>query len=243
MKIDKSLTAHNLGSPRIKDAAGAALILGIVLHDTAGSGSHNDTLYLTHPGDGRDVSVDFTIERDGTVFQLNPDLAANFTFHAGRATKFYSSKTNRTFFNRDVNRVCIGIELVQKANLNLSPLWPTEQIRSAAELCYSLCSQYGLTKEAVTTHAKVITDGSRSDPRQFPFNDFWFFFNRLANTPAVDPPPGPLGNPVMYEVAAGDTLWSIAKRFSTTIEELKHLNGINEASNLITPGQKLIVKK
>ena len=58
--------------------------LGIVLHDTAGAGTHNDTLYLVNPGDGRKVSVDFTVERDGKIHKLNPDLQTYYCNHAGQ---------------------------------------------------------------------------------------------------------------------------------------------------------------
>lgn len=47
-------------------------ILGIVLHDTAVTGTQNDTLYLQNPTDGLKVSVDFTVERDGSIWKLNP---------------------------------------------------------------------------------------------------------------------------------------------------------------------------
>lgn len=54
--------------------SGRLKIVGIVLHDTAGNGGHGDTKYLAHPTDGRRVSVDFTVERDGGIWKLNPDL-------------------------------------------------------------------------------------------------------------------------------------------------------------------------
>lgn len=236
MRIDRSLTARKLGKPR------RILPAGICLHDTAGTGTHNDTLYLSNPGDGRAVSVDFTIERDGTIFQLNPDIDLYFTFHAGRST--YFKIPGAAFRNAECNRALIGIELVQRADLKLQPIWPAEQVRSAAELCYMLLAKYKLPKERITTHSKIITDGTRSDPRQFPFADFWFLFNRMANTPGINPPPAAgIAGPTIYEVAAGDSLFAIAKRFAVTIEDIKHLNGINEASNLIVPGQKLILKK
>lgn len=243
-KIDRSLRARNLGGDGAGEAGrivrnGRAYIGGICLHDTAGSGTHNDTRYLANPGDGRAVSVDFTVERDGSIYQLNPDLAKFYTFHAGRATKF------RTYRNRDVTRVLIGIELVQKNDLSLSPIWPIEQIQAVAELCVFLCQTFGLDKSSIVTHAQVITDGSRSDPRSFPWSAFWFDFNRAANPPAfaMDPASADLGQPQIYTVAAGDTLWKIAKRFNTTVEAIKNLSGMNTPSNDIYPGDVLTVRR
>lgn len=42
-----------------------------------------------------------------------------------------------------------------------------------------------------------------------------------------------------YKVASGDTLWSIAKKFNTTVNEIKRLN--NLSTNLLKVGVNLIV--
>jgi N-acetyl-anhydromuramyl-L-alanine amidase AmpD len=209
-------------------SSGARHVVGIVLHDTAGSGKINDVKYLADPSDGRVVSVDFTITRDGEIFQLSPDLRNNTMFHAGRKTKF------KGLVNGAVNRGTIGIEIVQKADLSLSPLYPEAQVRAVAELCAKLCKDFGLTRGDITTHARIITDGSRSDPRQFPFVKFDAFFDAAGTNGH---------QPLTHTVVAGDTLFALAHKFETTIEEIKKLNSINQASNLITVGQVLIVKQ
>ena len=207
---------------------GTRQVVGIVLHDTAGSGTMNDVRFLASDND-RGVSVDFCITRDGQAFQLSPDLRNTTMFHAGRSTRF------RGLVNAAVNRGTIGIEIVQKADLSLSPTYPAVQVRSVAELCAQLCQDFNLTRGDITTHALIIRDGSRSDPRQFPFSTFDEIFNDAFN--------GTGGNPVTHTVVAGDTLFSLARRFETTIEEIKRLNGINEASDLIQIGQVLIVRR
>lgn len=222
MEIKRDLTARFI-------AKGSRTVVGIVLHDTAGSGTHNDTRYLASPGDGRKVSVDFTVERDGSIYQLNPDLRKNWTYHAGRATQFKGLR------NQDVTKGCIGIELVQKANLSLSPLYPPEQVHAVAELCAFLCKEFGLTKAEITTHAKVITDGSRSDPRKFPFTEFWDYFDTFNGTPGA-------AGQIFHTVEPGETLWALANKYQTRVETIKALNGMNDPSNVINLGQKLRVK-
>ena len=148
-------------------------ISGIVLHDSAGTGTHLDTLYLADPTDGRNVSADFTVERDGGIWRLNPDLERLYCHHAGRATRW------RDLENRQVNEATIGIEIIQKKILPPGPAYPDPQVRCAARLCAWLVQRGGLTPEDITTHQQIITDGSRSDPRQFPFigeNGFWSYF-------------------------------------------------------------------
>jgi N-acetyl-anhydromuramyl-L-alanine amidase AmpD len=146
-------------------------IRGIVLHDTFGSGTHNDTLYLANPSDNRAVSADFTVEKDGSIWQLNPDVRRYATFHAGRATNF------KGITNAAVNHATIGIEIVQSQK---AVNYTEAQIRSVAELCKMLCSQYGLAASDITTHKQIITDGSRTDPRNFPFEKFWQYFGNSS---------------------------------------------------------------
>jgi N-acetyl-anhydromuramyl-L-alanine amidase AmpD len=58
----------------------------------------------------------------------------------------------------------------------LKPLYPQPQIDAVAHLSAWLTSSLGLEAADITTHRQIITDGSRSDPRKFPFDDingFW----------------------------------------------------------------------
>ena len=44
-----------------------------------------------------------------------------------------------------------------------------------------------------------------------------------------------------YIVKSGDSLWSIASKYGTTVDNLKYINNLN--SNLLSIGQKLLVPK
>ncbi len=226
-------------------STGRQKVLGIVLHDTAGSGTHNDTLYLANPGDGRKVSIDFTVERDGSIWKLNPDISKFYCYHAGRATRF------KGLVNGQVNRATIGIEICQKANLSLTPLYPDEQVKSVAHLCAYLTKTFKLTTSDITTHRQIITDGSRSDPRQFPFegpNGFWTYYwqfmgkgEEFAVSETMTKAPES-NKQKTHNVTAGDTLSSIAKKYYgkanlwTLIQKANSLKG-----EVILPGQVLII--
>jgi N-acetylmuramoyl-L-alanine amidase/Mannosyl-glycoprotein endo-beta-N-acetylglucosaminidase len=142
-------------------------IQGIVLHDTAGNGGHGDTVYLSNPGDGRPVSVDFTVEKDGSIWKLNPDLPSFYCNHAGRNTSWMGFK------NKQVNAVSVGIEITQSSTLRGPPYYPADQVRAVGRLCAWLGAEFKFDNSRITTHRQIITDGSRSDPRKFPFDDFW----------------------------------------------------------------------
>ena len=126
--------------------------------------------------------------------------------------------------------------------MSLSPVWPDVQLKNAAELCVQLCNLFKLRKEQITTHSHIITDGTRTDPRNFPFDSFWFFFNRLANMPTVEKINPALGEPIIYEVRSGETLAKISKRFGRPIEALKALNVLTRRPT-VNAGQKLIIQK
>jgi membrane-bound lytic murein transglycosylase D len=57
---------------------------------------------------------------------------------------------------------------------------------------------------------------------------------------AESDPPGKPGSAIQYRVKRGDTLWTIAKRFNTTVDRIKALNSID--SNLLQSGQLIVVQ-
>jgi N-acetyl-anhydromuramyl-L-alanine amidase AmpD len=240
----KQPTWTELKAKNIK--AGRTQVKGVVLHDTAGSGKHGDTLYLANPGDGRPVSVDFTVERDGSIWKLNPDLAKYYCSHAGRATKFRGS------VNGQVNKVTIGIEIVQKADLSLTPVYTDAQVKSVAELCAWLVEKFKLATEDITTHRNIITDGSRSDPRKFPFDGaggFWQYYweangkgDEHAASSAITKTPDTAKVQRTHAVAAGDSLFSIAKKYYGKGSLYPLIEKANALKNgLIIPGQVLVI--
>jgi len=58
------------------------------------------------------------------------------------------------------------------------------------------------------------------------------------STPSTDDS----GSPTVHVVRSGDTLWSIAQQYDTTVTRLREYNNLNPGSN-IHPGQRLIVSR
>ena len=64
-----------------------------------------------------------------------------------------------------------------------------------------------------------------------------------------EPPPKPVirgdmaPEPIYYDVRKGDTLYSIAKRHGTTVDQLKKLNGFSDkAASSLKVGQKIRIR-
>lgn len=231
-KFETSLTGKYISPGRSK-------ITGICLHDTAGSGTHGDTKYLANPSDGRKVCVDFTVERDGSIWKLNPDIDKYYTPHAGRKTKWKGAT------NAQVTRALIGIEIVQHVKLNLVPTYTDEQVRATAHLCAWLVEKYNLAPADITTHRQVITDGSRSDPREFPFEGtggfwqhYWGFFGKEKEFEvSQEITKVPDEGKKTYNVVQGDTLISIGNLYKVKWQDIMSANKLK--STVILPGQVL----
>ena len=151
-------------------------------------------------------------------FSAQPRLRNTTMFHAGAAPDFGAG-------HGAVNPAQLGIEIVQKADLSLSPIYPEAQVRAVAELWRTSVPAFNLTRGDITTHARIIQDGSRSDPRQFPFTRF--------DTISTRPTAGAISR--LAHSRRRDTLFALASD-SDDIEKSK-AEPINDASNMISVGQ------
>lgn len=101
--------------------------------------------------------------------------------------------------------------------------------------------QFTQSKETPTYLAKVFINNyerpaNPNQPKRWTWAEDWY---KLFNS-EVTPPTPPSGNGT-YTVVAGDTLYSIAKKFGITVVDLKNWN--NLTSDTISIGQILIVSK
>ena len=93
---------------------------------------------------------------------------------------------------------------------------------------------------------------------QFTFFVMWFIRNCTQSPPVVtrmetaetvtditmdeETARQPMAGAVIYMVQKGDSLWKIAKRYRTTVNDILAVNDI-ENPDLIYPGQKLLIIK
>lgn len=59
-------------------------------------------------------------------------------------------------------------------------------------------------------------------------------------TPAASPSPAPQATPIFHVVVAGDTMFSIARRYGVSLEALGKANGIDDPNRIVI-GQRLII--
>jgi LysM repeat protein len=62
----------------------------------------------------------------------------------------------------------------------------------------------------------------------------------VVDEPAPLPPSGTLESQRAHNVATGETLWGIAQRYGTTVDEIAKLNEL-DAGQVLTVGQRLLI--
>ncbi len=91
---------------------------------------------------------------------------------------------------------------------------------------WSIARRYGTTVEAIAQANGII-------------NPNYIWVGQVLCIPGGAPPPTPYP-PAVYIVQPGDTLWSIARRYGTTVEAIAWANGIINP-NYIYVGQRLVI--
>jgi N-acetyl-anhydromuramyl-L-alanine amidase AmpD len=170
-----SIQAHptNYGNRLKRDVQGRPTNypLLIVLHETtsAVSGAVN-TMLVAHPRDADQVSYHTLIRRDGTIIYLVDPLkraygAGDSMFKGKNGPETVQTKKN---LDPSVNNFAYHISLetplegMQHNNPNHSGYTPA-QYNSLAWLV----AQSGVSRDRITTHAKIDQSGERQDPRSF----------------------------------------------------------------------------
>lgn len=141
---------------------------GIIIHHTDVGGrkeidestwsklSRNLTNYLSL-NDNNYVSAHYTVWRDGRISQLvNPDT--HEAFHSGKSS-IYDNDYQTTI--SDLNRYCIGIELIGDGNLHE---YSNSQYSSLIKLVRHLKEKYVSINPTLITGHEMVSPGRKVDP-------------------------------------------------------------------------------
>ena len=103
----------------------------------------------------------------------------------------------------------------------LTPMLPITYIVQKGDTLYSIAKRFNTTVDAIK-RLNNLTSDILSISQQL----------KIPNTSDEEE-----NEPIIYTVVRGDTLYSIARRFNTTVDAIKRLNGLT--SNILSIGQQI----
>lgn len=113
-------------------------VSGMIIHQTGGRGDVDTVVRVLQE---RNLSVQYVIDREGTIHQLMPDNAV--AWHAG--------KNNKSKYN---NKTSPGVEIIANDNNDVTP----EQVSAAQRLIARLAKKHGFDpQQDVKGHGEVAT--------------------------------------------------------------------------------------
>ena len=150
----------------------------LVLHATAGR-YPGDREWLRKGGDPRDpISCHYLISPTGAIYQYVADH--DTAWHAG-----VSSWEIDGVLRQNINPYSLGIEL---SGLNRpNSIYPQVQLEAALWLSRQKVQQYAIPRSQVVTHYQI-SPGRKTDPANFPLNQFLEQVYRPETLPEPQPP-------------------------------------------------------
>lgn len=128
MNIKKQTGVYNL-SRRSQS------ITHIVIHYSGtNAGGYNNCLYFGRAD--RQASADYFVDKNGTIWQYNPDINSFYSWHSG---------------DKPMNKKSVGIEFISAGED-----FTASQIKAGGELVRWLCSTYGIGEANIIRHYDVI---------------------------------------------------------------------------------------
>jgi len=146
----------------------------VIIHQTEEQSCAQSLSTLTNPHRAGRVSSHYLICKDGTIFQLVPDVY-----------RAWQAGVSRWGPIRDVNSVSIGIEL---DNTGREP-FPETQIHSLLVLLHVLQQRYHLDTASFVGHADIAPTRKQDPSVYFPWNELAAHgFGFWRDSVLVDPP-------------------------------------------------------
>jgi N-acetylmuramoyl-L-alanine amidase CwlA len=238
--ITKFITPNKYSRPQTKLNS----VKGIVVHWTASPKGRNVGVwnYFERRKEGNTGygSAHFIIDLDSTYGVWNCIPLDEMAYHVGS-----SSYTNeaKTILGSYPNNCTIGIEfcIMTDRGVMTDYTWQT-----GAKLVAHLLEKFNLGIDDIWTHQEVV--GWKDCHRYFVENpnEYTRFKNDVQKFLQGENPYNTSNNAItneeFYTVKLGDTLWSIARQFNTTVQKLQELNPTVNPS-IMPIGQKIKVKE
>lgn len=180
----------------------------------------NYTNYIVKRGDtlysiarANNISVD-TLIKDNSI--------TNNTISVGQILKIRTSNNEETVIEE-----CIGPDYTPP-DTNTTPILTTYTVKSGDNL-YAIAKRYNTTASAIML-LNNLPNTNLSIGQKL----------KIPATSSITPTkPSTPSSGTIYTVKSGDNLYSIARRFNTTVDAIKRKN--NLTSNNLSIGQKLII--
>lgn len=240
--ITKLLTPNKYSRPQIKLNS---KIKGIVVHWTASPQGRNQGVwnYFERRKSGKTGygSAHFIVDLDGAIWNCIP--TNEMAYHVGSTTYTANAKKLLGTYPNDCT---IGIEfciLDNRGKMN-ELTW-----QKGAKLVAYLLEKFNLNIDNIWTHQEVV--GWKDCHRYFVENpnEYKRFKNDVSNylKKQETNPTTPTNTTIptvdnKYQIQAGDTLWGIARKFNTTVVQLKDLNPTVDVYSLKI-GDFIIIKE
>lgn len=148
---------------------------------------------------------------------------------------YYISRDGTIYWNYNHERITWGVANNNYDTVHMSleasraDNYTPEQIKSRDWLTRKLMKELNIKADNVKGHYEVYNNTSCPGYTRAEMDNFR---RQLAKAPVVE-------SAKVHKVQSGDTLWAISKRYGTSVDELKRLNGLD--SNLIVVGQNLVI--
>lgn len=170
---------------------------------------NNDTLYSI--ARDNNISVD-TLIKDNSI--------TNNTIKVGQILKIRNSNNNNITIEE-----CFGEDYTPK-DIDNTPQITTYTVKSGDNL-YSIARKYNTTASAIML-LNNLPNSNLSIDQKLKIPD-----TSKATTPSIP------NNNITYTVKSGDNLYSIARKYNTTVDAIKRKNNLK--TNNLSIGQKLII--
>lgn len=167
----------------------------------------------------------------GQTLNLPTYINNTYTVKAGDTLYRIASQNNTTvdklkeLNNLTTNTLSIGqVLLLPQTEIIEIPSNPTTYIVKSGDTLYSIAKKYNTTVDNLKQLNNLTTNTlSINQQLKIPTSEF-------IETPTTT---------ITYTVVPGDTLYSIARDYNTTVNNIKNLN--NLTTNLLTVGQQLLI--